>query len=105
MPDIPQFKLPLQLAPNGDLQTIEQDTDQELAQRVTVLCVTPPGTLPTARGFGLADQTFRRGGPDTREIERQIAEHVPDALALVETDLSALDDALARVGVKVGARP
>lgn len=104
MPDVPQqFSVPFRFE-NGKPAVTEQGTSRELADRVTVLCHTPPGWLDGREGFGLADQRFRRGGADLLEIEQQITEWVPDAAKAVEQDLTALDEGLAFVGVQVRSR-
>lgn len=93
---------PLRLA--GDqLVFLETASPAETVQRVELLCVTPPGWLDGRPDLGLSDQTHRKGGPDTAEIERQLATHIPESDALVDTDLSRLNEALARVGVQVTA--
>lgn len=103
MTEIPQLALPLRLA-GTRLAELEQGSRRDLQQRVAVLCLTPLGWLDNEPGFGLADQTFRKTGPDLPEIERQIATYVPEADALVTEDVSALNEGLARVGVRVGPR-
>lgn len=94
--------LPLRLA--GDqLVMLDTGTPAEILQRARLLCVTPYGWLDGRPDLGLADQAHRRGGPDVPEIERQLATYVPETDALVDADLSQLDDALALVGVRVTA--
>lgn len=101
MADIPQFALPLRLAPNGQLVVLEQDSTPELASRVNVLCRTPPGWLDGRPGMGLADQRFRRGGADTEYIAEQITTWVPDADAIIEADSSQLTRGLDFIGVRI----
>lgn len=101
MPD--QIAFPVTVV-GGQLQTVEDGTDTEVGMEVEILCLTPQGWFPGLPGFGLADQAFRKGGADVAEIERQIAEWVPDAEATAEHDISALDAGLDRIGVKVAAR-
>lgn len=88
----------------GEIQLVEDGTNTEVGMEVEILCLTPQGWFPGIPGFGLADQAFRKGGADTTEIERQISQWVPDAEAVAEHDVTALDAGLDRVGVKVAAR-
>jgi hypothetical protein len=99
---IPQFQLPVTVT-DSDLTTLQQDTPLELAQRVAVLCATPPGTVEGEPGFGLADQAFREGGPDLAEIQRQIDTYIPGADTLITEDPRLLNAALSIVGVQVQA--
>lgn len=107
MPDPQQFATPLQVV-NGTFLTRPQGSSLELADRVNVLCHTPPGWLdgPPAdrKSFGLADQRFRRGGADLDEVSRQIQAHVPDAEDAIEEDPSRIDAGLDFLGIQVASR-
>lgn len=102
MPD--QFSMPPRILATGRFATTEQGSDQELADRVNVLCRTPPGWLDGRPGFGLADQRFRKAGADTTVVSRQIETWVPDAARLVDEDPSLLDQGLDYLGIRVSAR-
>lgn len=101
MPD--QIAIPPRLLPNGRLQTVEQGSDQEIAQRVNILCRTPPAWLDGRPTFGLQDDTFRDNGADIVEVERQIRALGPDVLARVTEDPSLLDEGLDQIDLQVGA--
>lgn len=103
MPDPEQFATPLQVI-NGTFLARPQGSSLELADRVNVLCHTPPGWLDDSPGFGLADQRFRRGGADLDEISRQISEWVPDAIAAIDEDPSRIDAGLDYLGIQVASR-
>lgn len=103
MTTIPQFKLPLEVTAAGDFAAVEQDTPAELAQRVAVLCATPPGSVEGEPAFGLADQAFRERGPDLGEIQRQIDTYVPGANDLVTENPAALNGALSIIDVRIMA--
>lgn len=104
MPDAPaQFSYPFRFE-NGAPAIVEQGSSRELAERVDVLCRTPPNWLDGREGMGLADQRFRRGGADLLEVEQQITEWVPDADKILDQDLRSLDAGLAYLGVKVRSR-
>lgn len=85
------------------IAAVEQASIDDVTGQVHMLVLTPPGWFDSAPGFGLADQAHLPGGPDVGEIERQIAEHVPDAPAAVTERPDALNPALALVGVQIGA--
>jgi hypothetical protein len=98
-----QFSLPPRVV-NGRFATVPQGTDTELADRVNVLCRTPPDWLDGRPGFGLADQRFRKTGADTTVVSSQIDTWVPDAKRLVDHDPSLLDRGLDYLGIRVAAR-
>lgn len=99
-----QFSLPLRVLANGRLATTEQGSALDLADRVTVLCRTPPGWLDGRPGFGLADQAFRKGGADVTAVSRQIETWVPEAARVVAEDPTLLDRALDYLGIQVAQR-
>lgn len=108
MPDPAQFAFPLQLV-NGTFLTRPQGSNQELADRVSVLVRTPPGWLDgdeqnERAGLGLADQRFRKGGADMTAVDSQILTYVPEAITMITEDPSRLDAALEYISVQVGAR-
>ena len=107
MPDVPTIAFPLRVV-NGQLLEVEQGQAADVAGQVTILVHTPPGWLgldedDPAREFGLADQAHQAGGPDTAVIEEQIAAHIPDLDVAVDSHFDEVNQALARVGVKLGA--
>lgn len=102
MPDIPQLAYPVRVI-GGQFATTEQGSPEDAISQIHLLCLTPPGWFAHAPAMGLTDQAHRAGSADIGEIERQIAEHVPDADAAVEADASRLNEALSAVGVRVGA--
>ena len=57
-----QLAIPPRVLPSGQFATVDQGTDLEAAQRVNILCHTPPGWLDDHPEFGLDDQLFRRDG-------------------------------------------
>lgn len=109
MPDVPQLAFPIRVVSN-QFVTVEQGSVEDVKSQVHVLALTPPGWFghgpdDPVSGMGLAGQEHRQQGPDLAEIQRQISEHVPDAAAAVEEDTSALDDGLAKVGVRLRSEP
>lgn len=101
MPD--QLAIPPRLLANGQLATVEQGTDEEIAQRVTVLCHTPPGWVEARPTFGLADQEFADGGADLAEVDKQMRALGPDVLYRITEDPSLMDEGLEQLGLEAGA--
>lgn len=105
MPEIPQLTLPLRIV-GDEIEQVEQGSDADISGQAIALVLTPPGWLQLdgedAKGFGLSNQAHREGGADVSEIERQIDTYVADAQALVLEQPDALNDALSRIGVRVG---
>jgi hypothetical protein len=105
VPDIPQLAFPIRVDGN-QVAVIEQGSAVDVVGQVQVLCLTPPGWLTHddfVRGFGLADQSHRKGGADPGLIEDQIERYVPDAGAAVDERPDALNAALSLVGVRLAS--
>lgn len=96
-----QLALPVRLLSDGRLATVEQGEDAEIAQRVTVLCRTPPGWLDGRPTFGLAEQTFNPSGVDLAEVDQQMRELGPDVLYRISEDPSLMDEGLDTLGLEV----
>lgn len=101
MPD--QLAIPPRLLSNGLLATVEQGTDQEIAQRVNILCHTPPAWLSARPDFGLAEDTFRPSGADIANVDRQLRALGPDVLTRLTEDASLMDEGLDSLGLQAGA--
>lgn len=102
MPDIAQIAFPVRVV-NGQVAVVEQGSVEDAASQVHVLVLTPQGWLSSNPDFGLYEQAHLAGGADGPEIERQIADYVPDAEAAVEEDRDSLNPALSVIGVRIGA--
>lgn len=103
MGKISQIAFPPRIV-NGQLATVDQGFVEDVAGQVHLLCLTPQGFFPPPHDdFGLYDQAHLAGGADVDEIERQIAEYVPDAEAVIDEDPSALDAGLEVLSVRVSA--
>jgi hypothetical protein len=100
----PVLALPLRVTGKGTLGTVEQGSAAELAQRIAVLCRTPPGWIDGLPDFGLADQTFSRGGADVGLVEAHVERWVPDVQTIVNEDPSMLADAVDVLGIQVATR-
>lgn len=98
-----QLAIPPRLLANGLLATVEQGSDDEIKQRVNILCRTPPAWLDGRRDFGLQDDLFRSSGADLVEIDRQIRGLGPDIEARIVEDASLMDHGLDALDLQVGA--
>ncbi|AYQ99249.1 tail lysozyme [Brevibacterium phage Cantare] len=63
------FSHPFRLTPKGKVVTVDQDTDQYLAERIAVIVQTRPGERPMAPEFGIDDPAF--GSISLPELEFQ----------------------------------
>lgn len=52
------FSHPFRIDPNGKVVTTDQDTDQYLAERLSVILQTQPGERPLVPEFGVEDFVF-----------------------------------------------
>lgn len=95
-----QISFPVRVA-NGEIATVDPDSDQFILEQAHVLALTPQGWVPGLPEFGLADQRFRKGGADTGHIEDQVRRWIPDAEAAVERNPRLLDRGLDTLGVRV----
>jgi hypothetical protein len=101
MPNITQqLAFPVRVV-NGRFVTIDQGSLDDVVGQAHVLVLTPRGWLDRLPDFGLADQAHRAGGADETEIERQLAEYVPDARTAVSEQPDAFNPALSLVGVQI----
>jgi len=78
MDDVPQLNWPIRVQGN-DYDTCQQDTDQEAAVNVTVLCCFERGTRIEQPDFGITDPTFQLMPVNTGEIQRQVDLYEPRA--------------------------
>jgi hypothetical protein len=101
LPD--QLAIPVRLAADGRLATVTQGSDQEIAQRVSVLCHTPPGWLDGRPTTGLAEDTFNPGGADLSNVDQQLRALGPDVLYRITEDPSLMDQGLDSIGLQAGA--
>lgn len=73
---VPKSRVPF------DLGTVEQDSREEIAQCVYVICATPLGSRSDQPEFGISDVAFRKGGVDLTEIRAAIERWEPRAVDL-----------------------
>ncbi|HEX4501087.1 MAG TPA: hypothetical protein VH187_08000 [Scandinavium sp.] len=73
--------------PNGDVQQIEQGSDEDIVSRIWIVLSYEPGMFSGDPTFGIPQQVFRKGGADLNAIERAILNFVPDAQVIIERNL------------------
>lgn len=78
MDQIPHIDWPIRVT-GTSYAFCEQDTSQELAANVAVLCSFQRGTRIEQPDFGITDPTFSQQPVDTSEIERQVGVYEPRA--------------------------
>lgn len=69
---IPHLSVPFQVI-HGQFVTVEQDTDDEVAQCVRNICVYERGFRLEDPDFGIEDPTFTTMPIDTEDIARAVA--------------------------------
>lgn len=102
MAEAPHLSWPLRLA-GSRLATVDQDSPDEISQRVWALMRTPRGWREEYPDMGV-NTLFRDGGADLVEIARQLDSYIgPEGTidATVEQDPESIQDALAEVGIEL----
>jgi hypothetical protein len=98
--EIPHLALPLRVAA-GAFAVVEQDSNEEIAQCVEVICRYRQGQRSEAPEFGLPELAFREVPVGAFEINREIARQEPRAAASVEEDPTYYADAVSVLGIRV----
>lgn len=98
MDDLPHIAWPIRVD-GASLATVQQDTDDEAAANVAVLCCFPRGFRAEQPDFGITDPTFQQMDVDPTEIERQAALYEPRAELTI--NVSTADAGGQRVAVQV----
>jgi phage baseplate assembly protein W len=88
---VPKLKVPVEMGTTG-LKTVEQDSDDEIAQCVYAVLATERGTRIEEPDFGITDPTFEMNGLDTGEALLQIHTWEPRADVEIEEDIEDLVD-------------
>jgi hypothetical protein len=96
---VPRLAVPLRLAADGRLATVDQHSDPDIQGRVEVVLRYRHGDLEADPTFGIPDLLFRQGGADTEALAREIARLVPDAEVGLAKDDGAVRDRIEQVSV------
>lgn len=92
---IPHIAFPFRVTPAGVVDTVEQDTLDEVAQNVRVIVSTVEGERIEVLGFGVPDLVFRNQLPYS-VLQAEVEEWEPRA-SLVFTDTPDHRDELVRL--------
>jgi len=99
--DRPHINWPIRVEGPG-YATAQQDTDQEAAAAIAVLCSFERGTRAEAPDFGVTDPTFQQMPVNTAELQRQASVYEPRAqLQVSVTPADALGGQQITVGVQI----
>lgn len=99
MNEIPHLHWPIRVD-RGTYATCQQDSDDEAAANVAVLCCFRRGERAESLDFGITDPTFEQMPIDTAEIERQAAIYEPRA----ELDIAVTDAPTGVETVRIAVR-
>ena len=81
---------PFRLTANGDVATVDQDSEQADREQVAVLALTVTNERPITPGFGVTAPEF--GGYLPAEIAAGVAAFGPADVVVRSVDTSVLDD-------------
>lgn len=87
MADIPHLAVPLQVI-NGQFVTVEQDTDDEVAQCVRNICAFERGFRIEDPDFGIADPTFTTMPIDTDDIAIALEDYEDRAMVTIFQEIA-----------------
>lgn len=73
------FTLPVRVNADGTLTTLQQDTEQEVAQSVKVLLSTLLGTRGALPAYGVLDVVFAQPATINRALEGAVSQWEPRA--------------------------
>jgi hypothetical protein len=96
--EVPDLAIPLRFTAAGQEVVVEQGSDEELLQSVTVAARVMRGSMDHDPELGTSDQTFREGGPETERLRAELQAST-DRRADAQID-STMDDAQAIVTIR-----
>jgi phage baseplate assembly protein W len=100
MTDVPRLAWPLQLAANGQLATVEQDSDEDITQCLRAILLHRVGDRTDVPELGVPDLTHGEQPLDLDGIEEVVRRHEPRVDVLLSTQPDALDQAIADVALQ-----
>lgn len=98
-PPPPHLAIPVSLAADGSLATVDQDSPEEITMSVGMLLGTLPGTRLLIPSYGLPDPTFHP--PTAGQVQALAARWEPRAHLTVT---ASNDDRAAGLAVQVAVR-
>lgn len=67
---------PFMLSSNGSVATIDQNSDEYIAQQLAIICTTEPGERLYVPGFGISDPAFQ--GFEQIALKTQLETYGPE---------------------------
>jgi hypothetical protein len=98
--DRPHIDWPIQVTGTA-YATCQQDTDQDAAAAIAVLCSFERGTRSEQPDFGITDPAFQLVPVDVTEIERQAAIYEPRAELTITLSEPTVGEQQVRIAVRV----
>jgi phage baseplate assembly protein W len=90
----PHFKVPFTWGPRGSAEVVEQDSQEEVEQRIFAILNTRLGFRLEIPEFGLKDQLLTENGPSLTELEAAVLAWEPNAAYVLSE--GRLQDVLSR---------
>lgn len=97
MPAPPQFAFPFGRDGYGNIATVPQHSDAEIAGCIQAILCYPLGSRPVYPDFGVAEEAFLQSGPNLDEIRQAVLDNEPRAEVEVFLDDASLTNAIAQV--------
>jgi phage baseplate assembly protein W len=101
--DFPQqFDVPFRFDPvTGDVAVVEQDSVEDIANCVQIVCLTRQGQRDEDPTFGLPEMALSRAPIDPVLLLAHISASEPRAKMLIETAPALYDEAISNAGIQV----
>lgn len=100
MGNSPHIAAPFTITRAG-IQTVEQDTPQEIASCVYNICVCPKGFREDNPSFGVPDLTFGPVPVNLGALEEAIKQWEPRADLRIAEQAEAANEAVRKIGIEV----
>jgi len=101
MPERPHLSFPVALGSGGRLRTVEQGTDEELAEAIAMVLAWPQGTKREAESFGAAPTIGEM--PDLEALRVAVERSEPRVRILM--GIEKLDAAIERIALDFQGGP
>ncbi len=82
---------PFRVRPNGRVATVEDDSDEAVAQQLALLMLIEPGERPLVPEYGVPDPTYDLAGADGTTITAAIAAFGPQVTVDDVTETATAD--------------
>lgn len=81
------LSFPMRIQANGRLATVEQNSDDHLAEELAIICLSRPGERELVPEFGIDDPAFDEIHPDQVRAQASIFEVPVDVIDVVSDDV------------------